>query len=179
MFAATVHDAMNATRSCDWQPAAAILARSCAHASEADIDRCRGYYRDASEVLLREMNAPEAVWPWAGVEVCIQPLLRAVRLGPFRSTASLGWRTILTGPFRGLLADGDRIDPERLRGVLAFEWVDPDGELRDEVDVVRAVFDDLRDVPPFNGVAEARSPTRGPVSDHTRSGRWPCSWCRL
>ena len=68
---------------------------------------CRDHFGD--EILLSMLEAPEAIWPAARVEVCLRPLLRAVRIGPFVSTPELGWRSILTGPLLGVLADGDRI----------------------------------------------------------------------
>ena len=68
---------------------------------------CRDYYGD--EILLSMLEAPDTIWPAARVEVCLRPLLRAVRIGPFVSTPELGWRSILTGPLLGVLADGDRI----------------------------------------------------------------------
>lgn len=68
---------------------------------------CRSYFGEP--LILHTLEAPPSVWPEAGVQVCHLPLLRAVRFGPFVSTPERGWRTFLSGPLLGLLADGDRV----------------------------------------------------------------------
>ena len=62
---------MNLT-SCMWRPAPLIKARSCAHASEDDIMSCRSYFGEP--LILHTLEAPPAVWPEAGVQVCHLPL---------------------------------------------------------------------------------------------------------
>ena len=95
----------DATRGCAWRPTS-IAARSCAHASEADIMDCRAAYNDPP--YLRTLAASPA-WAPAAVELCERGALRAARFGPFTSTPQRGWRSLISGELKGLLRSGDRI----------------------------------------------------------------------
>jgi len=107
---ASATDVHELQKSCQWTKATKIRSRSCAHHSELDMENCVKHEGDAPDEFygLHELSPKE--WPLTNVEVCHQPLLRAMRLGPFVSTPQLAWRCIRTSPFyEQVLSNGDRI----------------------------------------------------------------------
>ena len=96
---------------CDWRPSR-ISARSCAHATEADIFTCRSQellYLPLESNYFEKLGSASP-WTSASVQECRADDVRAVRLGPFESVpARTAWRSILSSTLHGLLADGDCI----------------------------------------------------------------------
>lgn len=106
---AQVLDVLDLQKVCQWTKAKKISSRSCTHSSESDMQHCVKHEGDSPDEFYGTALSPKE-WPLTSVEVCRQPLLRAMRLGPFVSTPQLAWRCIRTSQFfEEVLSNGDRI----------------------------------------------------------------------